>query len=308
MILLFLGTGGAWGLPELSCECQICREMRLRGEERGRTALLLQGRSTLLIDCGPDISAQLSRHNVGRPDAVLITHEHGDHYIGMDAFLSYQRTQQRGQFVPIPFFLTAESWEVIGRQFGYLEKMGVIHVQPVKPEKKFSVNEFQITAFKTVHGSFGKGSVGYVIRTLDKDGNPVRIVYTSDFSDIQAFPPYILHPDYLIIQSYWLNEPAKNTPGHMSFQRALDFLELFRPQKEAYLVHMGDCDVIPGDPANTMAKKREPLQPLKPPGSEAPYPVPRHHKEWQKTVGQILLDYRLPYKCTVAYDGLVVEI
>jgi hypothetical protein len=222
--------------------------------------------------------------------------------------LSYQRTRQKGQFVPIPFFLTAESWEVIGHQFGYLEKMGVIHVQPVKPEKKFSVNEFEITAFKTVHGSFGKGSVGYVICTLDKDGNPVRIVYTSDFSDIQAFPPYILHPDYLIIQSYWLHEPAKNTPGHMSFQRALDFLELFRPQKEAYLVHMGDCDVIPGDPANAMAKKREPLQPLKPPGSEAPYPVPRNHKEWQKTVGQILLDYRLPYKCTVAYDGLVVKI
>jgi phosphoribosyl 1,2-cyclic phosphate phosphodiesterase len=308
MILLFLGTGGAWGLPELSCECQICHEMRQRGEKRGRTALLLQGSSTLLIDCGPDISAQLSRHNVGRPDAVLITHEHGDHYIGMDEFLSYQRTRQRGQFVPIPFFLTAESWEVISRQFGYLVKMGVIHIQPVQPEKKFSVNEFEIIAFKTVHGSFGKGAVGYMIRTLAKDGNPVRIVYTSDFSDIPAFPPYILRPDYLIIQSYWLNEPSKNTPGHMSFQRALDFLKLFRPQKEAFLVHLGDCDVIPGDPANTMAKKRQPLQPLKPPASEAPYPVPRHQEEWQKTVAQILMDYHLPYKCTVAYDGLSVEI
>jgi phosphoribosyl 1,2-cyclic phosphate phosphodiesterase len=308
MILSFLGTGGAWGLPELGCECRICHEMRLRNEKRGRTALLLRGRSTLLIDCGPDISGQLSGHNVGRPDAVLITHEHGDHYIGMDELLSYQRTRPGGQFTAIPFFMTAAAWKVIGRQFAYLEKMGVIHVQPVEPEKEFRVNEFGIMAFKTVHGSFGEGSVGYIIRTLDKGGDPVRIVYTSDFFSIPEYPPDLLHPDYLIMQSYWLNEPARNTPGHMSFQRALDFLRLLSPRKETYLVHIGDCDLVPGDPANAMAKKREPFQPLKPPGGEVPYPVPRHQEEWQKTVDRILTDYRLPYKCTVAYDGLGVEI
>jgi phosphoribosyl 1,2-cyclic phosphate phosphodiesterase len=308
MILLFLGTGGAWGLPELGCECQICREMRDRNEKRNRTALLLQGGSTLLIDCGPDISVQLSRHNVGRPDAVLITHEHGDHYIGMDELLSYQRTRPRGQFVPIPFFMTAKSWEVIGRQFGYLEKMGAIRVKPVAPEKKFPVHEFEIIPFKTVHGSFGEGSVGYMMHTLDKAGKPVRVVYTSDFSDIPEPSPDLLHPEYLIMQSYWFNQPARNTPGHMSFQKGMDFLRLFRPRKMTYLVHIGDCDVIPGDPANAMAKKREPLDPLKPPGSEVPYPVPTHQGEWQKAVDQILTDYRLPYKCIVAYDGLVVDI
>ena len=83
MKLTFLGTGGTWGLPELNCDCMICRDMRQKQEKRERTALLFSGRSNLLIDCGPDIAAQLSRHAVRRLDGVLITHEHGDHYIGL---------------------------------------------------------------------------------------------------------------------------------------------------------------------------------------------------------------------------------
>ncbi|MEJ2725570.1 MAG: MBL fold metallo-hydrolase [Deltaproteobacteria bacterium] len=74
--LTFLGTGAAWGLPELNCTCRICREMGERGEKRDRTALLLKGEKTLLVDCGPDIAAQLARKSVEKIDAVLITHEH----------------------------------------------------------------------------------------------------------------------------------------------------------------------------------------------------------------------------------------
>ena len=34
MDITFLGTGGAWGVPELNCDCLICREMRRKGEKR----------------------------------------------------------------------------------------------------------------------------------------------------------------------------------------------------------------------------------------------------------------------------------
>jgi phosphoribosyl 1,2-cyclic phosphate phosphodiesterase len=99
MHLTFLETGGAWGLPELNCDCFICRQMRRKNETRQRTALLLQGAENLLVDCGPDIAAQLSRHSVPRPDAVLITHEHGDHYIGLDELFSYKITVARDALV-----------------------------------------------------------------------------------------------------------------------------------------------------------------------------------------------------------------
>ena len=70
MDIIFLGTGGAWGVPEVNCECLICREMRRIGEKRERTALPLSNETNLLIDCGPDIRSQLSRNRVDRIDGV----------------------------------------------------------------------------------------------------------------------------------------------------------------------------------------------------------------------------------------------
>jgi phosphoribosyl 1,2-cyclic phosphate phosphodiesterase len=53
MELTFLGTGGAWGVPELNCHCRICSEMKRTGERRQRTAFVLSGNQTVLMDRGP---------------------------------------------------------------------------------------------------------------------------------------------------------------------------------------------------------------------------------------------------------------
>ena len=306
MKLTFLGTGGTWGLPELNCECVICREMRLRHEKRQRTALLLSGPSNLLIDCGPDIASQLGRHGVRRLDAVLITHEHGDHYIGLDELFAYKRTSPRGEFTPIPVLMSSASWDVVKRRFEYLEQMEVIKVREVTPKRSSPVAGWDVFPFKTEHGAFAKGSMGYLIRSPDPPA--FKLVYTSDFMDLPEIPEEIVAPDYLVLQCSRLNEPVQNTPQLMSFQRALEFIKRLKPTREIFLVHIGDGDQVPGDPANIMAKKREPVSPLAPPGSPHPYPVPKNQDEWQSVVNRILADYQLAFPCTVAYDGLTVEL
>ena len=70
MEIIFLGTGGAWGVPELHCDCLICQEMRRRGEKRERTSILISGKTNLLLDCGPDIRSQLSRNGIENIDAL----------------------------------------------------------------------------------------------------------------------------------------------------------------------------------------------------------------------------------------------
>ncbi len=306
MKLTFLGTGGTWGLPELNCECMICRDMRQRREKRERTALLLEGRSSLLIDCGPDIAAQLSRHSVRRLDGVLITHEHGDHYIGLDELFSYKRSAPRGEFTPIPVYMTPETWETVRMRFGYLEQMQVIKVHEVTPKRFSPVAGFDVFPFRTDHGAFARGSVGYLIK--NRSGTPFRLVYTSDFMNLPDIPEEIVQPEVLILQCSRLNEPVKNTPQLMSFQRAMEFMKLLKPTREIFLVHIGDGDQVPGDPANTMTKKREPADPLTPPGSSHPYPIPKNQDEWQSVVNRILSDYNLNFKCTVAYDGLTINL
>jgi phosphoribosyl 1,2-cyclic phosphate phosphodiesterase len=304
MNITFLGTGAAWGLPELNCHCLICGEMLRKGEKRQRPSLLLSGETRLLIDCGPDIRSQLSKNKVGRIDGILISHEHGDHYMGLDELFAYKRSVARKAYSPIPVYLTAKSWEVIGPRFGYLEEMEVIKTHKIGPGKWFSHGGFEVFPFKTYHGSFAKGSVGFIIKFMNQTGEEVRLAYTSDFSELPEVPFELLRPDYLVIQSFWLNEPVKNRPHHMSFQRAIHYIDRLQPKRETFLVHMGDTDMVAGDPANNMAKKYEPKDPLRPPSGGAPYPVPLNQAQWQKTVNQIMSERGLPYKVTVAYDDL----
>ena len=85
-------------------------------------------------------------------------------------------------------------------------------------------------------------------------------------------------------------------------------MENIRPRKGVYLVHMGDADRIPGDPANQYKKKYEPLDPLKSPVNGEPYPIPLNQEQWQEIVNRIVSERNLPYKVTVAHDGLTVSL
>ncbi|MBW1782044.1 MAG: MBL fold metallo-hydrolase [Deltaproteobacteria bacterium] len=308
MDITFLGTGGAWGVPEVNCDCLICRDMRRKGEKRERTSLLLTGEATLLIDCGPDAKSQLLRHDIKTIDGVLITHEHTDHYIGLDELFAYKRNRPRGSFTPIPIYLSSKSCDVIRKRFDYLEDMDVISMCLIEPGQWFEVKAFEILSFDTYHGAFAKGSVGFLVKVKGASGGEQRIVYTSDFSDIPDLPPDLLQPDYLVIQSFWLNEPVHNRPNHMSFQRAIHFIERLKPKKETFLVHIGDADMVANDPANSLLKKYKPKDPMRPPSGGEPYPIPLNQEQWQKTVDRIVSDRDLPYKITVAYDDLCVHL
>ncbi len=58
MDITFLGTGSAWGVPEINCDCAICCEMRAQQERRDRTSILLsEADTTLLVDCEPSPKA-----------------------------------------------------------------------------------------------------------------------------------------------------------------------------------------------------------------------------------------------------------
>ncbi len=306
--LTFLGTSGAWRLPELGCDCLICRGMRLRKEERRRTALFLSGSRNILIDCGPDIREQLIINSIDSIDAILITHEHGDHYLGLDEISCFKRRRPRGEFVPIPLYATGKAWQTISTQFGYLADMEIIKVHEIEAGSSYNLGEFEFAPFKTLHGPVATGAVGYSIRVRKTNGDSVHLVYTSDFFDLAEPPSGIFHPDYLILNCYWLNEPLKNRANQLSFQRALAFIELLKPGKDVFLTHIGDTDMAANDPANRMSKKFEPADPLRSPSTGEPYNIPVNQKEWQDTVDRVIQDRSLPFKVTVAYDGLRIGI
>ncbi len=84
MRLTFLGTGTSFGVPQVGCECAVCRSADPR-DRRTRCGPLMEvnGR-TILIDTAPELRLQLLAAGITRVDAVLYTHEHADHVNGID--------------------------------------------------------------------------------------------------------------------------------------------------------------------------------------------------------------------------------
>ncbi len=302
MEIRFLGTGSAWRLPEHSCECVICKKMAQLGEERTRTSVEISASLRILIDPGPDILEHMKRYGLRVPDLVLITHEHGDHYLGMDDLLAYRRSHTREDWSPIPVYASEITWRTVETRFGYL--LGsLFEKRIIEPGATIQIGDTSIMSFKTFHGKTAEGSVGYVIIEKRPNLEDIKVVYTSDFIEVPVDVPELQNPDALIIQSHWFNEPVENRPSHMSLQRALGFIKKWKPTKRIFLVHISGGDQVPGDPCNYTVKKAAPLDPMKDLNTLEVYPIPLCQEDWSNVTSKIAEGASLPCRITVPKDG-----
>jgi phosphoribosyl 1,2-cyclic phosphate phosphodiesterase len=114
--ITFLGTGTSHGVPMIGCDCATCRSTDPR-DNRLRPSLYLQDDSAgILVDAGPDLRLQALRHDVRRVDAILFTHGHADHILGLDDVRRFNAIMQR----PMPCYGDAQTLEDIRRTFHYV--------------------------------------------------------------------------------------------------------------------------------------------------------------------------------------------
>ncbi len=110
-----LGSGTSSGVPTIGCRCEVCLSTDPR-DKRLRPSILVQheGRN-ILIDTTPDFRQQVLRTGIERLDAILYTHAHADHILGLDDIRPFNYRQRE----PIPLYATAETLAVIQRVFCY---------------------------------------------------------------------------------------------------------------------------------------------------------------------------------------------
>ncbi len=123
----FLGTGTSMGVPTLGCDCAVCTSTDPH-DTRLRPSILVRwpspdssaagGERVAFIDTGPDFRAQALQTGVRHVDAVLYTHSHADHILGLDDLrpLSFATFRKSG---PIPLYATAETRAVLERIYSY---------------------------------------------------------------------------------------------------------------------------------------------------------------------------------------------
>ena len=114
--LTVLGSGTSMGVPTIGCQCAVCQSPDPR-DRRTRPSIMLEySGKVVLVDTTPDFREQAIREKIRRLDAVVYTHAHADHILGLDDVrpLSFL---QPGR---IPLYAKADAAALIHRTFRYI--------------------------------------------------------------------------------------------------------------------------------------------------------------------------------------------
>ena len=118
-----LGCGGSAGVPQIGGpdgrgDWGACNPDEVRNR-RTRSSIVIEGQGgRLLVDTGPDLREQLLACAVPSVDAILFTHAHADHVLGLDDVRILNRLVAR----PIDAYATERTLTELDRRFDYAFK------------------------------------------------------------------------------------------------------------------------------------------------------------------------------------------
>ena len=224
MKFTFLGTGTSTGVPEVGCKCEVCTSTDPRDARLRTSALVEYGNTTLLLDCGPDFRQQMLRADVKNIDALLMTHKHYDHLVGIDDLRPYTRDRE------LPIYADRETEMQIRSFFPYcfgrVKYPGVANIKicPVDQKSKFTIGDMEITPIRVFHGMFP--ITGYRINNL---------AYITDMSYIEPGELEKLEGvDVLVMNALRFSKPHKT---HQTVLEALEIVDYLKP-RETYFTHL----------------------------------------------------------------------
>ena len=148
-----LGSGTSMGVPTLGCHCAVCKSNDPRDKRLRPSVLLSYNGRNVVIDTAPDFRTQAMREGIDRLDAVIYTHSHADHILGLDDIRPYNMKQ--GGVIPV--YASATTQETLRRQFAYIFDDGPTESSLPGVELKtidgpFELFGLKITPLRANHG------------------------------------------------------------------------------------------------------------------------------------------------------------
>lgn len=100
----------------IGCECATCSSTDPRDQRlRPSIVVAVDDGPTILVDTSPDLRQQALRSGLRRLDAILFTHAHADHIMGLDEV----RRFNVGRDGPLPCYATDATWQTLRTTFAY---------------------------------------------------------------------------------------------------------------------------------------------------------------------------------------------
>ncbi|MDT0631304.1 MBL fold metallo-hydrolase [Rubrivirga sp. S365] len=233
LTVTLLGTGTSTGVPVIGCRCAVCtsddpRDRRLRTSAHV-VAHTAAGDVHLQIDTGPDFREQALRAGVSAVDALLVTHEHFDHVVGLDDLRPFFFETK----APVPVFAQPSTADSLRDMFRYIfdrtyPGSSVLDLHPVDGPFVASAREapaarVEVVPVPAVHGRF---------RVLG-----FRIGAFAYLTDVNGVPPssraLLEGVETLVLDGL---RPERH-PSHFSFAEAAAFAQSLGA-RETWLTHV----------------------------------------------------------------------
>lgn len=229
-----LGCGTSMGVPQLGCRCAVCTSDDPRNH-RTRPSIHLQSASTrVLIDAPPELRLQLLATRLDeRLDAVLITHTHADHIMGLDDVRGF--TLRTGK--PIPVYAEASALEDLRRVFRYVFEpfppgTSTPQIEFCEIAGILQIGDLTIEPLRVYHGempilAFRVGEFAYV--------TDVSYIPPESFARLQGLK--------LLILDALRYEPH---PTHFNLEQALQVVQALQPKRTLFthLTHAFDYESV----------------------------------------------------------------
>jgi phosphoribosyl 1,2-cyclic phosphate phosphodiesterase len=236
----FLGTGTSHGVPMIGCGCPVCTSTDPRDRRwRPSLAVEVEAGPTLLVDTSPDLRAQALRFGLGRVDAVLFTHPHADHLLGLDDIRRYNALQNAA----IPCYGDPGTIQEVRRVFAYAfaphqHGGGVPQLRLFPMVGACSFGPMIVTPVPVFHGRLPIH--GYRFGSF---------AYVTDCSTIPEASWPLLEGVRVLAIDALRHRPH---PTHFTVAQAIEVVERLRPER-ALLTHichdLGHAETAAGLPA-----------------------------------------------------------
>ena len=219
-----LGSGTSVGVPTIGCHCAVCTSTDPR-DNRMRPSILVsyEGRN-VLIDTTPDFRSQALRARIDRLDAVVFTHSHADHIMGLDDVRPFNFRQNER----IPIYASPGTMADIRRCFPYIFDGGPHKSSVPQLDERTIVGRFELFGLEFIPVPVLHGNLTVLgFRFGDA-------AYLTDHSDIpESSMDQLRSLDVLFLDAL----RYKPHPTHSTVERSTQTVEQLAPHR-AFFTHI----------------------------------------------------------------------